>query len=558
MMDTLAMSDVLEQTTDPLPPQPTDHPLYQEVEAFINRGNWQAARTPLEELLALYPDDTYLQEVVASVHTRSALLVSVPEARPARQSTLRRSSKFFIPVIAVMLLAGLAVLTFLVLQLWILPRATTQRQIARISQIRQDAQTALASGDYDRAILAYNDILELHPDDLEAQDGLAQASQLRATASLYSEAIVQMEAHHWEQALSLLQQIQTDQPAYRDVVERIAFVQEQQDLSARFREAEAAFERGYYELAVQEYEALQSIYLSFQREAVQDHLFFSYVQLGLAKGAAAGGDPEQLQAALVEFEKALAIRPEDSQAKGESQLLRLYISGLSEIEADNWSQAASDLATVYEARPDFAAGMAAQQLYVAKVSLGDELLADGQAELAVVKYQEARIINGVDITDIDQKTAAAEALLVTPTPSPEPTKESSTAAPGAVNPAPIPTPTPKPLPYTLTGMSVKSNCDGYGYVHGVVWSTYDLPMAGVAVQTFNTTTGFGPLVSMPTNQDGIYQIIVEKDQIEGLWVVQVLENGQPASQAWGQHLGGGCVNGAQELKVDWKRARETD
>ena len=74
----------------------------------------------------------------------------------------------------------------------------------------------------------------------------------------------------------------------------------------------------------------------------------------------------------------------------------------------------------------------------------------------------------------------------------------------------------------------------------------------------NSTTGLGPLVSLPTNEDGIYQIIMEKDQIDGLWVVQVLENGQPASQAWGQHLGGGCVNGAQELKADWKRARETD
>jgi len=234
--------------------------------------------------------------------------------------------------------------------------------------------------------------------------------------------------------------------------------------------------------------------------------------------------------------------------------------GLSEFEASNWSQAVSDLTTVYEARPDFAAGVAAQHLSVAKVSWGDELLADGQSELAVVKYEEARIIKGVDTTGIDQKIAAAEAMLVTLAPSPELTEEGSTAAPGVANPAPAPTPTPtpKPLPYTLIAMSVKSNCDGYGYVHGIVWSAYKLPMAGVTVQAFNTTTGFGPLVSMPTNENGIYQIILEKDQIDGLWVVQVLENDQPASQAWGQHLGGGCVNGAQELKVDWKRARETD
>ena len=61
MMDTLTMSDVVQQTADTLPPQPTDHPLYQEVETFINQRDWQAARSPLEALLALYPDDTYLQ-----------------------------------------------------------------------------------------------------------------------------------------------------------------------------------------------------------------------------------------------------------------------------------------------------------------------------------------------------------------------------------------------------------------------------------------------------------------------------------------------------------------
>jgi hypothetical protein len=81
-------------------------------------------------------------------------------------------------------------------------------------------------------------------------------------------------------------------------------------------------------------------------------------------------------------------------------------------------------------------------------------------------------------------------------------------------------------------------------------------MAGVVVQAINTTTGLGPIVSSPTNADGIYQIIVNSDQVEGLWMVQILENGQPASLGWGQRLGGGCVNGAQELKTDWQRGLE--
>jgi len=104
-------------------------------------------------------------------------------------------------------------------------------------------------------------------------------------------------------------------------------------------------------------------------------------------------------------------------------------------------------------------------------------------------------------------------------------------------------------------MSVRNNCSGNGYIHGVVWNAYGMPLPGVTVRAFNTTTGAEPLISNPTSGDGIYQIILNGDQIAGLWMVQILDdNGQPVSEAWGQHLGGECLNGAQELKTDWQRA----
>jgi tetratricopeptide (TPR) repeat protein len=539
-----------------LPLHATDHPLYQEVETLINQGDWQAAGPLLAELLALYPNDAYLKEVAASVQTRSALWEFTQEAaaEPRRQGILARGMKFVVPAVIVVALLSVAVAALLILRLWILPQATAQRQLARMSQMRQDARAALTSGDYDRAMMLYNDILDLLPDDSEAQSGLTQASQLRATASLYSEAIAAMEAHHWEDALALLQQLAAEQPGYRDVEERITFVQEQQMLSTRFSQAESFFKQADYAAAIPEYEALQALDYGFQRESVQSHLFLSYLQLGLANEAAAGDDPQGLQAALDYLDKALALQPDDKQTKGESQILRLYMSGLEEYQAGNWSAAIANMTPVYEARPDFADGALAQQLYEAHVGLGDELQADGKIEQALARYEEARLVKGVDASGLDQKISEAEAMLVTPTPTPEPTQAAS--APAASAPRPAPTATPIPLPYSLKGMNVKSNCDGHGYIHGIVWSAYNLPMSGVTIQAINTTTGFGPLVSLPTNADGIYQIILEQDQIDGLWMVQVLENGQPASQAWGQPLGGGCVNGAQELKVDWQSARE--
>ena len=554
-MDT-PVANILPAESDTLPPNPTDHPLYHEIDTFIEQGDWQAALEPLTQLLALYPNDGYLQEVAASVRARSALLGDASERSiaPAANSFLTLGLKFLIP--SLLVIVGLCAVAglFLAVRSWVLPQAASQQQEVQISQLRDEAQNALASGDYDRAVVAYNKLLQTLPDDPQALSGLEQASQLRTIISLYSEAIAAMEAHHWENALALFQQIEAEQPGYRDVSKRIEFVQEQQTLVDRFNEAEAAFDQGNYELAIQHYETLQSGNSSFQSDIVQNHLFLSYLQAALAEENAAGNNPRQLQSALEKFEKALALRPDDSQAKGESQLIKSYLAGLDAFNDRSWSQVITDLTPVYETRPDFADGAVSQYLYKAYVAWGDDLLTDEQSEEAMAKYEEARSIKGADTSGLAQKVTLAEAMLATPTPEPTPTTPHVASARGNSAPAPTPTPTPETFPYTLKGMSVRNNCSGSGYIHGVIWNAYNLPLAGVTVHAFNTTTGVGPLISNPTNADGIYQIMLNGDQIDGLWMVQILEGGQLASQTWGQHLGGGCVNGAQELKVDWQRA----
>ncbi len=558
-MDSLETHDMPEQ-----PPtehsDPTDHPVYKLVETAIEQGEWHAAQAPIAELLGLYPDDDDLQELAAAVRARTALLGTAPEVVPAptRSPIVSRGLKLIIPIVILIALLCMAVGAFVTFRWWIIPQATMQRQQARVDQLRQEAQAAMTSGDYERAVLAFNELLQILPDDRQALDGLKQANEIRGVVSLYSEAIAEMTAHHWDNALSLLQQIEGEQSGYRDVADRIGFVQKQQELSDRFSKAEAAFDQDNYELAVKEYEALQSVDYSFQSETVQKRLFFSYLQLGLAEEKAAGSDPQGLRAALNKFDRALSLRPEDSQAKGESKLLRSYLAGLDEFNDGNWPEVVSLLMSVYEARPDFANGSASQLLYNAYVAWGDELFADSQFEQAQAKYREARLIQSVDSSKLDVKIALVREALITPTPEPTPTAAAVASRGAGSISAPAPTPTPELFPYTLTGMSIRNNCSGHGYIHGVVWNAYNLPLAGVTVQAINTSSGLGPIISNPTNIDGIYQIVLNEDQIEGLWAVQVLENGQPVSQPWGQRLGGGCINGAQELKIDWQRALQLD
>ena len=57
----------------------------------------------------------------------------------------------------------------------------------------------------------------------------------------------------------------------------------------------------------------------------------------------------------------------------------------------------------------------------------------------------------------------------------------------------------------------------------------------------------------PSDGNGIYQIPINLDQASGRWWIEVLENGNPVSTAIGVDMGGGCQNGIQEVKSDWRK-----
>ena len=549
------------QPDEVLPTQATDHPLYQRVEKFITRSDWLSARTALAELLTFYPQDRYLRDLSSSIAARTALLEVSQAVQPnksSRSNLVEGLLRWGMGLGVVLGIIVLAVSIFFLFRLWIFPSISERQRESRINQLSEEAESTLAIGDYSRAVLVYNEWLELEPAAPDALAGLEQANQLRALVAVYGEAITEMEAHHWDSALTLLQEIEAQQPGYRDVAVRISFVEKQQTLTQYFQEAETLFEGQEYANAVEGYERLQSLDVNFQRDAVQDRLFFSYLQLALTEEATAGDDVEQLQSALEKFEKALTLHPKDSQAKGESQLISLYLAGVDNLKSEEWEQAIESLTPVVEARPDFADDQARQLLYEAYLSWGDELNQTEAFEQALVVYEAAKAIPEVDQTSLNARIDQTKIALAPPTPTPTPlptaTPVPANISSGAGRPVAA-TPTPQSYPYQLKSMSARSNCNGQGYIHGVVWSVYNLPLPNVTVQAFNTTAGLGPFTAMPTNQDGIYQIILQGDQIEGMWTVQVLdENGLPASKSWGQFMGGGCQNGIQELKVDWQYA----
>jgi len=99
-------------------------------------------------------------------------------------------------------------------------------------------------------------------------------------------------------------------------------------------------------------------------------------------------------------------------------------------------------------------------------------------------------------------------------------------------------------------MWVGPNCQWTG-VHGVIRAANGLPLQGVQVSIRDEAGRI--MVSEPTNADGIYSLFVGDGLQTGTWYLQVLENSVPASGLRGVVVGGGCVNGVQEVKADWQR-----
>jgi hypothetical protein len=178
----------------------------------------------------------------------------------------------------------------------------------------------------------------------------------------------------------------------------------------------------------------------------------------------------------------------------------------------------------------------------------------------------AEVVEGTPTFPPTWTPTATNTATVTRTPTPTFTPSSTatstatatltptaTAVPPTATRRPPATPPPTPtaqLPFQFDRMAVGSNCGWFGF-HGVIWGANGLPLSGIPVKVRNEK-GW-EAVSLPTDVNGIYQVPISGDLATGRWWVQVWVSSAPASEPMGADMGGGCENGVQEVKIDWRR-----
>jgi tetratricopeptide (TPR) repeat protein len=147
-------------------------------------------------------------------------------------------------------------------------------------------------------------------------------------------------------------------------------------------------------------------------EGLQQGLFTAHLLQGLELVEA-----NQLEEAIVHFERALAIRPDDPTAQSQRQAAIGYLAGMKSYRQADWDRAVEELTAVYNMDPNYKE--VSSWLYSAHLNRGLAMQGQGQLTAAQGEYQRALEVMS-DGEDAKIKLAEVTFLLTPPTPTPRP------------------------------------------------------------------------------------------------------------------------------------------
>lgn len=380
-----------------------EHPAYTAGLTHLNSKQWQQATESFLLLQEAYPDNIEVKELLAEVRMRTALARS--QFGSGSGKTRRRPIIIALLGLAMIILAGFAAYEF-----WIDPVIMHELRVRQITDLRNQADDAIANGDYTQARQALEQIQAIFPEDSEAAKSLRQIEQVEKLSGLYEQAEAYVEAGSWDQAVEVLTELQKLDEHYRDLPQLLQVAQEAQALEQQFQTAETALTRGDWPAAIAQYEALQQTALTFRFEEIQARLFESHLSYGQELVTTAETDPEQIAEALTHFSAALKLRPVDTTALNERRLAETYLDALNSTDQ---AEVIALLQTIYDEQPTYAGQAAVELLYTTLLARADTLVKAGDKMTAVADYQIAAELPVENPEEAQQKLAELASELST-------------------------------------------------------------------------------------------------------------------------------------------------
>ena len=455
-----------------------DHPMFRSAMSSMQKGDWESGISQIEKVMQSYPLEPELrslrQEMIirAKVDAEERADNSLTRKRRFRNLTIRGS------VIAVLII--LAIFVARTYSNWFQQQVDTTRQAVEYQLVvldldvkMRDTKDYIRAGRAEPALALLDEIEAVDADYPELESTRSEAVKLQALDEQYAEALALIDAGELTAALLVLEDIEGQQPYYRDVKNRILTIQDQTLLGDQLREADGYFANEQWEEAAESYYSMYSLNPDYQTAHVEDRLFSSYVNAaetllnssdtieGIKKVedyfqralALRPQEPEVkdkqarvrsmieerlfrsyvflAQTAITEetntlealkiadkyFTEALRLKPNDPEITMQRELAHQFVLGQDNLLKSAYGDAIANMEIVLGEDPGYAKGAARQTLYEAYVARGDSAMAIGDFDSALEDFQRAAVIANEDpsskgrLYEIQMRIAEAQGLL---------------------------------------------------------------------------------------------------------------------------------------------------
>jgi hypothetical protein len=200
------------------------------------------------------------------------------------------------------------------------------------------------------------------PGDPRIDETLALINQRQAWADLYADALLHKEWGDWQTAYDLARQIPPESPNYNLAQRLIEETQELADLEAAWQDVQGQIAAENWQGAISNLIWIRTQNPEFRRTEVEDQLYLANERLARQLVDQAGGNPESLRAAVIYFDQALTLQPNNRELIDERKLAVGFVAGSDALGRGDWVAVVTSWEPVYAARPDYQGGMLAQRL----------------------------------------------------------------------------------------------------------------------------------------------------------------------------------------------------
>ncbi len=329
-----------------------ENPGFQRLMAAFQSADWQACRLELESLLAASPEDGYLLAFKDDVEVRLAL----QENEQTRRTQEKRSANYRTALRLAMfaawgILVGIGFVWALNAYTAHITRTSLEREATLLEQTLADkylsAESFYRLGKLPEALVIYQEIAEIRPDDLQTRAKIQDIQENLAVRDLYRQGLESLKSGDRAKALQIMLEVEARQPGYENAAEVAGQIQKENQLAQLAQTAQTAYHSQDWPAVIQAAEAMQVLDPFAKFPEMESILFTSYRNIIIDIASRPDASAAEIELAEKYYRAALALAPQDKKFAAEREELnkialrlqasKYYWHGMELLESSHYS-----------------------------------------------------------------------------------------------------------------------------------------------------------------------------------------------------------------------------